>query len=157
MQVLPSFSVGLHLLWAVGFVWVLWFVPYGEQILPRPEWFGRCDGCGDSSDAIFIASQMGRLDVVSIALAILGVVIAAAALGSYVVIRDAAMNAAREEANDWIRENHTELIPGVVEKLVMDQRLISTLATEIRKHISRDESGVTKKEADEFAQSMGDP
>ena len=150
-------AVSLHALWAILFVWVLWFGPF-DHILPRPEWLESCDFCEHSADALSTASQMGRLDVVSIALTILGVVIGVAALGSYALIRQAAMSAAQNEAYDWMEANFAKLVlKDYVKDLTTDERLVSTLAKVIQGRIYEEQNTVSSSDADNIAQSMEEP
>jgi len=152
-----TLSVLLHAVWFILFVWVLWFGPF-DQILPRPEWLERCSFCENSADAISTAGQMGRLDVVSLALTILGVVIGVAALGSYALIRQAAMSAAQNEAYDWMEANFAKLIPNdYVKDLTTDERLISTLVRVIQGRIYEERNTVSSSDADNIATSMEEP
>lgn len=52
---------------------------------------------GNRTDAIKVASEIGRLDLVSLSLAILGVVLAIAAFGGFFLMRSAAIHAAHDE------------------------------------------------------------
>lgn len=149
-------SLLLHILWATLFIWVIWFGPF-DQILPRPEWVNSCALCQHSADAISTASQMGRLDIVSIALTVLGVTLAVAALGSYNLIKGAAKDAAANEAIEWLQLNHNKLTPDILKILMDDQRFILTLVTEMQKRIFSNTDDVTAKNADAIAQSMEEP
>lgn len=53
---------------------------------------------------------MGRLEMVSLSLAILGVTLAVAAVGGFFVVRAAAMDAAREEAGEMIKVRLPDLV-----------------------------------------------
>lgn len=53
-----------------------------------------------SVDAVHMAAELGRLDLVSVLLATLGIFLAVAAVGGFWVIRGAALHAARETARD---------------------------------------------------------
>lgn len=105
-QPLVVFSLCLHFVWlllAVAFFWV------GSSEEPSfVHRILRLMGLPASEDGIALAADLGRLDVVSLSLTILGAVLALAALGSYFAMRHTVIQTTREEV--------VRLIPDEVRK-----------------------------------------
>ena len=80
----------IHLFWFVILIYIVWPSIFPSRMV-------RFDGMNAERDVVRIASELGRLDFVAMALAILGVTLAVAALFSYQVIRAAAMDAGAVE------------------------------------------------------------
>lgn len=147
----------LHVVVIVAFLYILWIGPSGRSVVFADGvvvHLPACPICDGKADAIKQAAQMGRLDLVSMSLAILGVGLALAAFGSYFIIRNAAMEAAREEA----KEQTARLLPAhiTVELIarVLRERpevLISALAA-----AKRSEPDVTDDDANKIAAAQGD-
>jgi hypothetical protein len=152
-----NLSLLLHVLWVTLFGFVLLFGPF-ERIAPRPAWLPDCGFCKNSADAIATASELGRLDLVSIALTVLGVTLAFAALGSYGLIRGAAKDAAAEEAIEWLKKNSNDVLsPEIVKIMLRDNSLILTLANEVKNRISEEDEGIESEDAANIAASTREP
>ena len=103
-----SFGIGgaanifFHCFWAaaLGYLyWIAWQGGYFDRAA-RADAEGVDALCELSGDAISVASQLGRLDFVSISLTILGVTLAVGALIGFVTVRRDALEAAREAAQE---------------------------------------------------------
>ena len=80
-------------------------------------------------DAISYASQLGRLDVVSLILALLGIVLGFGAIGGFMYIKEGSKLAAKQAAEDWLSEKGQATIyeylnknPDIIEKAI-NQRM----------------------------------
>lgn len=95
----PSWAAKLalfgHLIWLTLFSYSLWAK---RGTLPNSQ---PCDGV---TDAIAAAAEIGRLDLVALALTFLGVVLAIGAVAGYFMVQHSAMRAASEEARSQV--NH---------------------------------------------------
>lgn len=159
---LLHFSLFMHLLWFVLFICILIFGPFQKtrddcsDFMGSIEVFEICELGDLAGNALATASQMGRLDIVSIALTVLGTVLAASALASFVLIRGAAKDAAADEAVEWLDKKKSELITTeLVEKVILNDRIILTLANELKKRISDDEGTIDGETANSIATAMG--
>jgi hypothetical protein len=153
VQSLLTFSLWLHAVWLLIFVVLILFGPY-EQRHDLPGWISWCTFCGSSVDRIAAASELGKLDLVSISLTILGVIIGLAALGSFGLIKGAAKDAAADEAIEWLEKKMPILVsPEVVKSAILQDRIILTLANEVKSRIS-DEGDLNDADADEIARSV---
>lgn len=111
-------------------------------------------------DVLSYSNEVGRLDIISLLLAFLGIVIVVFTVGYFVYIRSDARNAAREEARNEIKENSLELIKKEVSsheiKNILDDIVrarVEDLCTEqaISKSIDKyTEESVANKIADSF-------
>jgi hypothetical protein len=158
---LLHFSWVLHLVWLVLFICILVFGPFQKtrddcsDFLGSMEVFEICELGDLAGSALATASQMGRLDIVSIALTVLGTVLAASALASFVLIRGAAKDAAADEAIEWLNKKKSELITTeLVETAILSDRIILTLANEIKRRISDDEGTIDGETANSIATAM---
>ncbi|WP_372891153.1 hypothetical protein [Rhodosalinus sp.] len=110
-----------------------------------------CPSCSLHADAVYTASQMGRLDVLALSLTVLATVLALGAFLGFFLVRSAAMEAAADEA---VR-NLPALIDNdaIVDVIVKDDELLLTLATRVKRHISEsdEERKLTDDEADQIA------
>ena len=67
----------------------------------------------EHGDAIGVAAQIGRLDIVSIVLGLFGLLLGIAAFVGFWMIRRAAIEAAKDEARRAINEKAAEMFDGV--------------------------------------------
>jgi hypothetical protein len=114
------FSLCLHFVWLLIF---LLFFKVGSDTVPSEvtsvlDWFGL----PSDSDALSQAADLGRLDLVSLSLTVLGAVLALAALGSYFVMRHTVLLTTREEASI--------AIPNEVKKTVTIELLIQAIKSD---------------------------
>lgn len=154
-------SAFMHLIWLVLLVWVLWIGPFSDQIEPLAS-VVDCSACQYTADSITSAAQMGRLDMVSIALTVLGVVIAVGALASFSLVKGAAKDAASDEATEWLIKNTGSVYEHnreqFVAKLAEDPRMIGALANLVADFISKSkgDDALDQAKLDIIAASMGD-
>ena len=85
----------LHAIWVVIFVWLLISVLSEPSIVVA----SKCKLSCKAVDLIRTAAVMGRFEFMSLALAILGIIIAVSAFGGFFLIRSAAINAAHDETD----------------------------------------------------------
>ena len=155
-------SAFMHLIWLVLLVFVLWVGPFGDQIEP-PTWIMDCSACQYTADSITSAAQMGRLDIVSIALTVLGVVIAVGAFASFSLIKGAAKDAASDEATEWLIKNTGVVYEHNREQFIIallnDPRMIGVLANTVADFISesKGDDALDQAELDIIAASMEEP
>lgn len=152
-------SAFMHLIWLVLLVFVLWVGPFGDQIEP-PTWIVDCSACQYTANSITSAAQMGRLDIVSIALTVLGVVIAVGAFASFSLIKGAAKDAASDEAEKWLQNNAGEIAKTAFSHMLKnDSRFIAILANKVRKDISviQGDDALDQAKLDRIVASMEEP
>ena len=150
-------SLSLHVVWLFLFFMIIWMGPY-VRILPSPEWLGWCVGCARAIDSIAAASEIGRLDVISLLLAFLGLIIGLFAFFVYINVKSSAVDAAKEKTEEWLAQNYEKLLPkDYVKVLTTDERLILTLVNQIRSRISEEGNTTSANDADNIAKSMGEP
>ena len=104
-----------------------------------------CDNdgnCYDHVDAISVAVQLGRLDLVSISLAIIGVAFAFFAIFGFLYIRDRAEFVAIQTVNEKWEYWQSDVLPGLVLKKVEAWKEV----------ISED---ITDESADQIADATG--
>lgn len=132
---LSRISMIIHLFWFVILIYIVWPSIFPSRMV-------RFDGMNAERDVVRIASELGRLDFVAMALAILGVTLAVAALFSYQVIRAAAMDAARDEARERVSRELPSLITAIMiaEALKSNPRIYQSIVSQIRVQISLVES-----------------
>lgn len=75
-------------------------------------WFDEppCNDCNAFPDSLLNAAQIGRLDIVSLILGLLAIAVIFGSLLGYQVVKNAAMDAAREEANDLVQRQLPKLL-----------------------------------------------
>lgn len=83
---------------------------------------GRLEAAINNPDALQVAYNVGVLELLSISLTILGVVLAASAFAGFWMIRHAAMNAARNEAKEWIALEGPRLIDEYLRSAALNGR-----------------------------------
>lgn len=128
--------------------------PY-VRILPPPEWLRWCIGCERAVDSIAAASEIGRLDIVSLLLAFLGLIIGLFAFFVYINVKSSAVDAAKEKTEEWLNQNYENLLPkNYVEDLTTNERLILTLVKQIRSRMYEEQNTVSAGELDNIAKSM---
>lgn len=150
-------ALTLHVVVIVVFIYILWIGPSGRTVVFADgvtALLPPCPVCDSKADAIKQAAQIGRLDLVSLSLAILGVGLALAAFGSYFIIRSAAMQAAREEAKEQTARYLPELITTELLATVLRARP-EVLVPAIRE-ARLSEPDVSDDDANRIAAAQGD-
>lgn len=149
-------SLFLHFVWLFLFLMIIWMGPY-VRILPPPEWLGWCVGCARAVDSIAAASEIGRLDIVSLLLAFLGLIIGLFAFFVYVNVKSSAVDAAKDKTEEWLDGNFDKIIGRIalqvqrslISEIPDDKIFILTLAKALEQRISNND-------ADGIAKSMDD-
>lgn len=144
-------SLFMHVLWGVVFGYIL---GVNLDLWPRVE----CINCENESDPIAVAAQLGRLDMVAMALAVLGVTLAVAALISFQVVRAAAMDAARDEARDRLEDMLPKLLTAamIADALRKNQPIYLSIVGQIRETIGlQGASDIKDSDADSIAEAAG--
>lgn len=90
-----------HLAWFVIFAYAFWARQQGSL---SKGGLPASDTCEKASDAISIAAELGRLDLVALSLTFLGVVLAISAVAGYFMVQHSAMKAASEEAHTRVAD-----------------------------------------------------
>lgn len=149
-QPLIALSLCLHFVWfAVLSMLFLVGTNTAPSLFSRTlNWLGM----PSSRDAIAQAADLGRLDIVSLSLTILGAVLALAALGSYFVMRHTVIQTTREEAAAAIPKEvkSTVTIDLLIQAIKSDPVLLDQLQRAVR------EGAISDKDADDIAEAMDD-
>lgn len=147
-QPLIALSLCLHFVWLA--VLIVLFLVSTETTPNYLTKFLFWVGAPSSRDAIAQAADLGRLDVVSLSLTILGAVLALAALGSYFVMRHTVIMTTREEAVIAIPKEvkSTVTIDLLIRAIKSDPVLLDQLQKAVR------EGAISDKEADDIAEAM---
>jgi len=97
-------------------------------------------------DSISFANQVGRLDMVSLVLALLGIVLGFGAVAGFLHIKENAENIAREETKKWLDENSEKII----KKIIMEKEAYSFkgLDPEFVKNAKKEAKKANKKPED---------
>ena len=113
----------------------------------------NCVHVREIDDSLHTAAQLGRLDVISLALTVLSVSIAFATIGGYVTVRHAAIRSAREEAPNAINA----VLPGLLSLDILAQALKDNPEILMRtmNRINRIKSGISDEEANRIAEYVG--
>ncbi|MGR3465106.1 hypothetical protein [Limimaricola sp.] len=150
-------NTAAHIFWAVLFFYLIWAGPFSgsSSWLDRILRFIGCDFCLSSADSIQTAYQMGRLELVSLSLTMLGSVVAIGAFSGFFLIRGAAMSAAADESKLEMKRSLPALLQNkdIVAAIVSDERLVLTLANEVKDRIKENDS-VRDSDADEIARAF---
>lgn len=160
-----QFAVWLHLVWLIIFSFIIFAGPYAEAPLgnPAPAWLTSLLSFGpilELSEIGTSARQLNSLDLIGLALTLLGILLAIFALGSFTLVRGAAMDAAADEAKNatlkWLNENRASLVDQkVIAEILETDRIMSTLANEVERRISeKDDDDFGDDLANEFADAM---
>jgi voltage-gated potassium channel Kch len=149
-QPLLVLSLCLHFVWLAVLV-----VLFAVATETAPNFLARAlasVGMPSSRDAIALAADLGRLDIVSLSLTILGAVLALAALGSYFVMRHTVIQTTREEAAAAIPKEvkSTVTIDLLIQAIKSDPVLLDQLQGAVR------EGAISDTEADDIAEAMDD-
>lgn len=145
-------SLCFHAVWLAVFSAFFW-VSTGSSpsiIIRGLGWLGL----PASRDSIALAADLGRLDMISMSLTILGAVLALAALGSYFVMRHTVVQTTRETTREEVAAN----IPVEVKKTITIDMLIEALKSdpvllEMLQRAVRD-GDISDTLADDIAASM---
>lgn len=124
---LPKYTViSILLIICAIFVMAFIFVPQLSVGLIQNE----CPNC-DSASAIKIASQIGRLDVVSLALGFVGIGVGFFAIFSFFAVKDEACDSAKRTARTVIKEQEQKLQEMIIELVQLESnRAINRVKTE---------------------------
>lgn len=110
---------GIFALIAVGYFLIVFFMPrLDAQLVQRVQ---ELDGEG--LDAIAIAVQLGRLDVVSLSVAFLGLGVGFFAIFSFFQIREDAQQTARRELRKYIGENRKRFAEELKNEILVELKL----------------------------------
>lgn len=145
-----SISLVLHLVWVVVFSYLIWAGPFEHGVSREVSWFATvCPSCGLHADAVYTASQMGRLDLLALSLTVLATVLALGAFGGFFLVRSAAMEAAADETSKKL----PELIDSqkIADVIVKDEAVRLNLADIVRRKIYELDEGPTDDEANRMA------
>lgn len=146
----------IHIVWIVIAVYLLWVGPSGRMvsIAGVEGWVPPCPACDRVADSVRMASELGRLELVSVALTILGVVLAIVAFGSFFVVRAASMAAAREEAAERLASELPGLmtVDMIAKALEDNPQIVLSAVREAR----RTAGDVDAETADQIARSLDD-
>lgn len=151
------FSVWLHVVWVIIFGFLVWAGPFGRPEAPLDiisKLLNGCDICENASDSIYTAAQMGRLDFLSLSLTVLAAALGVGAIGAFLFSRKAAIEAAEEQAVEYLQDNLSRLIEHEdLQKALLDNpRLLLTLARLVEQELRSDESdSMSDADADKIA------
>jgi hypothetical protein len=149
-QPLVVLSLCLHFVWFTVFV-AIFVVGSGAAPAAVPRFLAWL-GLPSTRDAIAQASDLGRLDIVSLSLTILGAVLALAALGSYFVMRHTVIQTTREEAAAAIpiEVKSRVTIDLLIQAIKSDPVLLDQLQKAVR------DGAISDEDADDIAEAMDD-
>jgi hypothetical protein len=147
-------SMMFHALWVTVALFLFLGGPFESNRPMVWEWAQKivCPTCLDSYDAINTAAQLGRLDVLSLSLTVLGTVLAFGAFASFFLVRSAAVHAAAEEAAHCVAAKLPELLtPEIVSRAILnDERLKLTLLSALRT-VEATENQIPEETANDIA------
>jgi len=142
-------AVWLHLIWLIVILFIIFLGPYAQDplVAARPGWLAKVLEFWPVAEVSRLGANsraLSSLDLIALSFTILGVVLAIFAIGGYVLVRGAAMDAASDEARDtvlkWLKENRSTLVDSeVVTEILETERIMATLANEVEKRISDNE------------------
>lgn len=150
-------SLWIHLLWIIFFASLIFVKSPPAQSSLISE---LCPLCAAKLSLISSAANTGKLELIGVSLTVLGVILAAAAVGSFFLIRGAAMEAASQTASykaiSWLNENRTNLVsPDVVADVIENDRIMTTLANEVHRRLSEHkEDNIPPEAANEIAANV---
>lgn len=127
-QPIAFLALALHIVWLTVFGYIIWSK---MSAVETEHWYSRPIGffTAARADAISVASELGRLDIVSLSLTVLGVVLALSAFVTFYLMRHAVIQTTREEAEtivpDELRKHVT--IEKLIEAIKSDPVLLSRL------------------------------
>lgn len=130
----PYFALILGLFGSLLLALLLVLVPKLSVGLVQSE----CPECS-SADAIHIAEQLGRLDVVSLVLAMLGISVGFFAIFSFLALKDEARKTAKFETSEYLKGYYSE-----IEK-EMEARIRLAVEKATDKFLNTPEIGTTNK------------
>ena len=152
-----ALSMLFHVVWLAVALFLFLGGPFELPQSAVSTWVGHlfCNGCLGSYDAINVASQMGRLDLIALSLTVLGTILAFGALAGFSLIRGAAIQAASDEATAHISARLPQLLTSeiVADAILKDDRVRLSLISAMR---SADcpENQIAAATADEIAASF---
>lgn len=123
---LISFALSGYILWVIA------YTPAAPDGLFARLATALAGGRQARPDGIAQAAELGRLDVISIALTLLGVVLAIAALSSFFFLRHAVIETAREEVEkvDWNKHLTPEVLAVAIKSDPVLLAKLQSLVTE---------------------------
>ena len=89
-------------------------------------------------DEISYANQLGRLDAISLLLALFGIVIGFGAIFGFLHIKESSENIARSVAEVWIRENGERIKEEVLGKILMGVDIVKEAKQEAKKDMKEE-------------------
>lgn len=151
-QALVLVSLMGHAIWLVIFFYLIAAGPFRQSSTSLLHWLPwSCDVCAKNADAIYTASQMGRLEMLSISLTVLATVIGIGAFASFFLFKRASMDAAVEHVDEKL----SSLIDDdtIIDAMLENDQLLLTLETRIMKAMSdsKDANGLSDAEASDMA------
>jgi len=144
----------MHIVWVILIAYMFWIGSQGREIelLGKRIWIPNYTPFSSGNDAIQSAAELGRLDVISISLAILGVALALAALSSFFVVRHAAIQAASIEAKAATEASLPNLITAeIVSKAIQNNPYVLKEAMDL---IRESENGLQDQDANAIAETV---
>lgn len=124
MKILKNFFIGLSFLtnvFCVSFLWML--LKIGDEkykIEESKEYYLKnlkCIKLESVVDSISYASQLGRLDTITLVLAIFGIVLGFAAIFGFLGIKESSENVAKNAAEKWLDDNGEQFLKNFVNKI----------------------------------------
>ncbi len=123
MKILKNFFIGLSFLtnvFCVSFLWML--LKIGDEkykIEQSKEYYLKslkCIKLESVADSISYASQLGRLDTITLVFAIFGIVLGFAAIFGFLHIKESSENIAKNTAEKWLEDNGEKSLVNFVNK-----------------------------------------
>ncbi|WP_303675112.1 hypothetical protein [Vampirovibrio chlorellavorus] len=111
-----SYAAQLLIVVGFGYLFLVNLKPTTAEILQAQQIAKSCPGLVFAGDVLASAQQMGRLDYVSLALTMLGVVIAILALSGFWVLRRETLETAKEHCSHLLKEKASTLTEHEVRK-----------------------------------------
>ena len=133
-------AISMLMIIFAAFILAFVFVPKLSVGLIQAE----CASC-DSVSAIKIASQIGRLDVVSLALGFVGIGVGFFAIFSFFAVKDEACDLAKRTAKNVIKDQEAELKKMIVEQVQLESSRVLSRAKD-RYKITAIPSGESRSE-----------
>ncbi len=98
----------------------------------------KCIKLESVADSISYASQLGRLDTITLVLALFGIVIGFGAIFGFLHIKESSEDIARSVAAVWIRENGERIKEEVVGKILMGVDIVKEAKQEAKKDMKEE-------------------
>lgn len=124
MKILKNFFIGLSFLtnvFCASFLWML--LKIGDEkykIEESKEYYLKslkCIKLESVVDSISYASQLGRLDTITLVLTIFSIVLGFAAIFGFLGIKESSENVAKNAAEKWLDDNGEKFLKNFVNKI----------------------------------------